>query len=92
MINEKVKNKIYYYLIKMKKLKGNTNKLLNIYNLYNYLILKYNEIKYDSFKKSCYDKIFFLLEDINSIKINYFYKKKIISKLLEFKLLYESNI
>ena len=92
MINEKVKNKIYYYLIKMKNLKGNTNRLLNTYNLYNFLVLKYDEIKYDSFRKSCYNKIFLLIEDINSIKINYFYKKKIISKLLEFKLLYESNI
>ena len=33
-----------------------------------------------------------LLDDIEKIKINYFYKKKIINKLLEFKLLHESNI
>ena len=92
MIDEIIKNKIFYYLNKMKNLKGNTNRLLNTYNLYNFLVSKYDEIKYDSFRKSCYDKIFLLIEDINSIKINYFYKKKIISKLLEFKLLYESNI
>ena len=76
MTNEKIKNKIFYYINSMKKLKGNTNKLLNIYNLYNYLILKYDEIEYYDFRKSCYNKIFFLLRDINSIKINYFYKKK----------------
>ena len=92
MIDEIIKNKIFYYLNKMKNLKGNTNRLLNTYNLYNYLVLKYDEIKYDSFRKSCYNKIFLLIEDINSINISYFYKKKIISKLLEFKLLYESNI
>ena len=92
MMDEIIKNKIFYYINKMKNLKGNTNRLLNTYNLYNFLVLKYDEIKYDSFRKSCYNKIFLLIEDINSIKINYFYKKKIISKLLEFKLLYESNI
>ena len=92
MMDEKIKDKIFYYLNRMKNLKGNTNRLLNTYNLYNFLVSKYDEIKYDSFRKSCYDKIFLLIEDINSIKINYFYKKKIISKLLEFKLLYESNI
>jgi len=92
MIDKEIRERIYYYLNKMKKLKNNTSKLLNTYNLYNYLILNYDNINYLEFKFSCYNKIFYLIEDINNIKIDYFYKKKIISKLLEFKLLYENNL
>ena len=41
MINEKVKINI---LLLVNEEIENTNRWLNIYNLYNYLILKYNEI------------------------------------------------
>ena len=92
MLDKKTRDKIYYYIIKMDKLKGNTSRLLNTYNLYNYLILNYDNINYLEFKKTCYNRMLILLDDIEKIKINYFYKKKIINKLLEFKILYESNI
>ena len=91
MLDKKTRDKIYYYIIKMDKLKGNTSRLLNTYNLYNYLILNYDNINYLEFKKTCYNRMLILLDDIEKIKINYFYKKKIINKLLEFKTLYENN-
>lgn len=92
MIDKEIKDKIYYYINRMKKLKGNTSRLLNTYNLFNYLILNYDSINYLEFKKSCYNKMLILLNDATKIKINYFYKKKVMDKLLEFKKLYESNI
>lgn len=91
MLDKKTRDEIYYYIRKMDKLKGNTSRLLNTYNLYNYLILKYDNINYLEFKKTCYNRMLILLDDIEKIKINYFYKKKIINKLLEFKTLYENN-
>lgn len=91
MLDKKTRDEIYYYIRKMDKLKGNTSRLLNTYNLYNYLILNYNNINYLEFKKTCYNRMLILLDDIEKIKINYFYKKKIINKLLEFKILYENN-
>tara|TARA_B100001248_G_scaffold252453_1_gene228638 strand:- start:679 stop:966 length:288 start_codon:yes stop_codon:yes gene_type:complete len=91
MLDKKTRDKIYYYIRKMDKLKGNTSRLLNTYNLYNYLILNYDNINYLEFKKTCYNRMLILLDDIEKIKINYFYKKKIINKLLEFKTLYENN-
>ena len=92
MIDKEIRDKIYYYINRMKKLKGNTSRMLNTYNLFNYLILNYDNINYLEFKKSCYNRMLILLNDVNNIKINYFYKKKVINKLLEFKKLYESNI
>jgi len=92
MIDKEIKDKIYYYINRMKKLKGNTSRMLNTYNLFNYLILNYDSINYLEFKKSCYNRMLILLNDVNNIKINYFYKKKVINKLLEFKKIYESNI
>jgi len=92
MIDKEIRDKIYYYINRMKKLKGNTSRMLNTYNLFNYLILNYDNINYLEFKKSCYNRMLVLLNDVNNIKINYFYKKKVINKLLEFKKLYESNI
>jgi hypothetical protein len=92
MLDKKIRDEIYYYIRKMDKLKGNTSRLLNTYNLFNYLILNYNNINYLEFKKTCYNRMLILLDDIEKIKINYFYKKKIINKLLEFKILHESNI
>lgn len=91
MLDKKTRDEIYYYIRKMDKLKGNTSRLLNTYNLYNYLILNYDNINYLEFKKTCYNRMLILLDDIEKIKINYFYKKKIINKLLEFKTLYENN-
>jgi hypothetical protein len=91
MLDKKTRDEIYYYIRKMDKLKGNTSRLLNTYNLYNYLILNYDNINYLEFKKTCYNRMLILLDDIEKIKINYFYKKKIINKLLEFKILYENN-
>ena len=91
MLDKKIRDEIYYYIRKMDKLKGNTSRLLNTYNLYNYLILNYDNINYLEFKKTCYNRMLILLDDIEKIKINYFYKKKIINKLLEFKILYENN-
>lgn len=92
MIDKKIKEKLFFYINRMKELKGNTNRLLNTYNLYNYLILEYDEINYLELKRSCYTRVIVLLNDIIDIKINYFYKKKVINKLLEFKLLYENKI
>ena len=76
MLDKKTRDEIYYYIRKMDKLKGNTSRLLNTYNLYNYLILNYNNINYLEFKKTCYNRMLILLDDIEKIKINYFYKKK----------------
>ena len=76
MLDKKTRDKIYYYIRKMDKLKGNTSRLLNTYNLYNYLILNYDNINYLEFKKTCYNRMLILLDDIEKIKINYFYKKK----------------
>lgn len=92
MLDKKTRDEIYYYIRKMDKLKGNTSRLLNTYNLFNYLILNYNNINYLEFKKTCYNRMLILLDDIEKIKINYFYKKKIINKLLEFKILHENDI
>lgn len=92
MIDQKIMDRISYYLKKMKKLKDHTSRLLNMYNLFSYIVLNYNNINNSEFKLCCYNKVCLFLIDINNIKANYYYKKKIMNKLLEFKILYENNI